>query len=123
MALGCQPTIAKLGKTMDIRITEQYHLTRVYEIQLTADYLAKVEEEKERNRAERERLREEEAARRDFEREKARLVKERGHYLAPGSRRARLARPPSLTQIAATDGGLLIPLYGLIGEVAASPPR
>jgi hypothetical protein len=75
-------TIAKLGKTMDIRITEQYHHTRVYEIQLTADYLAKVEEEKERNRAERERLREEEAARRDFEREKARLVKEKGHYLA-----------------------------------------
>ncbi|MFT4164586.1 MAG: DUF4041 domain-containing protein [Microlunatus sp.] len=74
-------TIARLGKTMDIRISEQYHHLRIYEIRLTADYLAKVEEERERNRAERERLREEEAARRDFEREKARLAKERTHYV------------------------------------------
>lgn len=75
-------TIAKLGKTMDIRVSEQYHHLRLYEIELTADYLAKVEEEKERTRAERERLREEEAARRDFEREKARLAKEQAHYIA-----------------------------------------
>jgi hypothetical protein len=47
---------------------------------LTADYLAKVAEEKERERAERERLREEERAQREFEREKARLRKEAGHY-------------------------------------------
>jgi hypothetical protein len=47
---------------------------------LTADYLAKVEEEKEQTRAQRERLREEEAARRDFERERTRLTKERSHY-------------------------------------------
>lgn len=73
-------TIARLGKTMDIRIAPEYHHLRVYEIKLTADHLAKVEEEKERTRAERERLREEEAARRDFEREKARLAKERTHY-------------------------------------------
>lgn len=65
---------------MDIRIAAEYHNLRVYEIKLTADYLAKVEEEKERTRAERERLREEEAARRDFEREKARLAKEQSHY-------------------------------------------
>lgn len=75
-------TIARLGKTMDIRIAEQYHHLRVYEIQLTAEHLAKVEEEKERTRAERERLREEEAARRDFERERSRLAKERAHYAA-----------------------------------------
>lgn len=75
-------TIARLGKTMAVRISEQYHHLRAYEIQLTGDYLAKVEEEKERSRAERERLREEEAARRDFERERARLTKERGHYFS-----------------------------------------
>jgi hypothetical protein len=74
--------IARLGKTMDIRMSEQYHHLRLYEIELTADYLAKVEEEKERTRLERERLREEEAARRDFEREKARLAKEQAHYAA-----------------------------------------
>jgi hypothetical protein len=74
-------TIARLGKTMSIEIAEPYHKARVQEIRLTADYLGKVEEEKERIRAERERQREEERARRDFEREKARLTKEQSHYL------------------------------------------
>ncbi|GAA3723858.1 hypothetical protein GCM10022225_00910 [Plantactinospora mayteni] len=73
-------TIARLGKTMDIQIAGSYHEARVMEIRLTADYLGKVEEEKERVRAERERQREEERARRDFEREKARLAKEQAHY-------------------------------------------
>jgi len=75
-------TIARLGKTMSIRISEAYHDARVLEIRLTADYLGKVEEEKERVHAERERQREEERARRDFEREKMRLVKELAHYQA-----------------------------------------
>ncbi|WP_345456955.1 DUF4041 domain-containing protein [Actinoallomurus oryzae] len=73
-------TIARLGKTMDIRISAPYHQERVRELELTADYLAKVEEEKERVRAERERQREEDKARKEFEREKARLVKEQTHY-------------------------------------------
>jgi hypothetical protein len=64
-------SIARLGKTMDIRISEQYHHVRVYEIELTADFLAKVEEEKEATRAERERLREEVAAQRDFDRRRS----------------------------------------------------
>jgi hypothetical protein len=75
-------TIARLGKTMSIQISEPYHAARIHEIKLTADYLGKVEEEKERVRAERERQREDERARREFEREKARLVKEQAHYLA-----------------------------------------
>jgi hypothetical protein len=73
-------TIARLGRTMDIAITHDYHAARVQEIRLTADYLGKVEDEKERVRAERERQREEERARREFEREKARLLKEQAHY-------------------------------------------
>lgn len=73
-------TIARLGKTMDIRISSEYHRVRVRELELTADHLAKVEEEKERIRAERERQREEDTARREFEREKARLLKEQAHY-------------------------------------------
>jgi hypothetical protein len=72
-------TIARLGKTMDIRVSQEYHRVRVHELELTADYLAKAEEEKERVRAERERQREEEKARREFEREKARLLKEQSH--------------------------------------------
>jgi hypothetical protein len=73
-------TIAKLGRTMSIRVSEPYHRARVEELELTADYLAQQEEEKERIRAERERQRDEDAARREFEREKARLIKEQSHW-------------------------------------------
>jgi len=73
-------TIARLGKTMDIRISDGYHWLRVREVELTSDYLAKVAEEKEREREERARLREERAAQLEMEREKARLEKERQHY-------------------------------------------
>ncbi|GAA1831886.1 hypothetical protein GCM10009735_79470 [Actinomadura chokoriensis] len=72
-------TIERLGKTMDIRVSREYRSIRVKELRLTADHLAKAEEEKERVRAERERQREEEKARKEFEREKARLLKERSH--------------------------------------------
>lgn len=73
-------TIARLGKTMNICISTGFHHQRIRELELTADYLAKVEEEKERVRAEREHQREEEKARKEFEREKARLLKEQTHY-------------------------------------------
>ncbi len=79
-------TIAKLGKTMSIRIAPSYHYLRLQEIRLTADYRAKVEEEKERIREERERQREERAAALEFEREKARLAKEQAHYQAAMAR-------------------------------------
>ncbi|MEU6791139.1 DUF4041 domain-containing protein [Nonomuraea wenchangensis] len=73
-------TIVKLGRTMHIHVHPDYHRTRIYELELTADYLAKQEEEKELIRAQREQQREEEAARREFEREKTRLRKEEAHY-------------------------------------------
>ncbi|GAB3425475.1 DUF4041 domain-containing protein [Flindersiella endophytica] len=73
-------TIARLGKTMSIRISDQYHFARVQELKLTADYRGKQEEEKEEIRAERERQREETKAQREFEREKAKLLKEQAHY-------------------------------------------
>lgn len=73
-------TIAKLGATMSIRISDRYHLLRVRELELTADYLEKLAEEKEREREERERLREERKAQQELEREKAKLDKERQHY-------------------------------------------
>ncbi|RSN62442.1 DUF4041 domain-containing protein [Actinomadura sp. WAC 06369] len=75
-------TIERLGKTMDIRVSRQYRDVRITELRLTADHLAKLEEEKERVRAEREQQREEEKARKEFEREKARLLKERSHVEA-----------------------------------------
>lgn len=73
-------TIAKLGKTMDIRISQPYHALRVHELELTADYLAKVAEQKEAEREERERLREERKVQQEMQRERERLEKERQHY-------------------------------------------
>ena len=72
--------ISKLGATMGIRVTDHYHALRVTELELTADYLAKVAEEKEREREQRERRREEEIAKREYEREQQRLEKEKAHY-------------------------------------------
>jgi seryl-tRNA synthetase len=73
-------TISRLGGTMNIRITDQYHRLRTGELELTADYLAKIAEEKERAHEERARLREEAIARREYEREQERLRKEQAHY-------------------------------------------
>ena len=75
-------SISKLGASMKIEITDAYHTLRVRELELTADYVAKLAEEKEREREERARLKEEEAARREYEREQARLEKEKAHYEA-----------------------------------------
>ena len=58
-------TISRLGQTMSISITDSYHRLRIRELELTADYLARKEEEKEAERAEKERLREEAKARRE----------------------------------------------------------
>jgi hypothetical protein len=73
-------TIQKLTAAMGIHIVEQYHRMRILELELTADYEAKVAEEKERERETRARLREEEVARREFEREQERLGKELRQY-------------------------------------------
>ncbi|WP_229830241.1 DUF4041 domain-containing protein [Actinoplanes ianthinogenes] len=73
-------TIARLGKTMDIRISEQYHRLRVQELGLTADHQEKLAGEKARERDEKARLREERQLQQEIERERARLDKERQHY-------------------------------------------
>ncbi len=74
-------TISRLGKTMDIRISDAYHQIRVEELALTADYLQKHAEEKEREQAEREHLREERKVQEELARERARLEKEHQHYV------------------------------------------
>lgn len=75
-------TIGKLGVLMRIAIAPEYHRLRLMEIDLTSDHLVKVEAEKERAKAERDRLREEAKVMKEIERERARLAKERSHYLA-----------------------------------------
>ncbi|WP_040771897.1 DUF4041 domain-containing protein, partial [Rhodopseudomonas sp. B29] len=73
-------TIARLGQTMNISISPNYYQLRVRELELTSDFLAKQAEEKEIERAERDRMREERKAQQEIERERGRLEKERQHY-------------------------------------------
>ena len=73
--------IAKLGSMMEMRVNLVYHQLRFQELELTADYLMKVQEEKEAAREERERLREERKAEQELAAERERLAKERSHYV------------------------------------------
>lgn len=71
--------IAKLGRIMKMQIASRYHDLRVREIELTADWLMKKQEEKERARENRARLREEKRVEKEFAEERDRLAKERLH--------------------------------------------
>lgn len=72
--------IQKLGRTMQISISPLYHQLRVQELELTADFLARKAEEKEREKADRERLREEAKVQAEIKRERERLEHEQTHY-------------------------------------------
>lgn len=74
-------SIAKLGALMEMHISEDFHDLRLEEIELTADWLMKKQEEKEAEREERARLREERRVERELAEERARLDKERNHLL------------------------------------------
>lgn len=73
--------IAKLGALMEMHISDDFHALRVQEIELTADWLMKKQEEKEAEREEKARLREERRVERELAEERARLDKERAHLL------------------------------------------
>ncbi|MDR6317685.1 DUF4041 domain-containing protein [Actinoplanes couchii] len=73
-------TIARLGRTMEIRITDEYHRLRVRELGLTADFQEKLVEVREQERDEKARLREQARLHQEFERERAGLQNERLHY-------------------------------------------
>lgn len=74
-------TIAKLGARLELRVTDEYHALRLRELDLTADYLQKLAEEKERERQIREQQREEEKVRRELEEKRAKLEKERAQHI------------------------------------------
>ncbi|MEV1131931.1 DUF4041 domain-containing protein [Agromyces sp. NPDC049794] len=76
---GSQIAIAKLGSLMEMRISDEFHGLRIEEIELTADWLMKKQEEREAEREERARLREERRVERELAEERARLDKERAH--------------------------------------------
>ena len=112
-------TISKLGKTMNITVTDAYHRLRVAELELTADYLAKVAEQKERDRAERARLREEEIAQREFEREQ-RTATQRTGPLRGGCRAT--ARARATTTAADQAEAKLAEIQDAIEGVNDGPP-
>lgn len=72
-------SIAKLGLMMEMRISDEFHVLRVEEIELTADWLMMKQQEKEDAREERERLREERKVQQELNSERERLDKERAH--------------------------------------------
>ncbi|MEU4801868.1 DUF4041 domain-containing protein [Actinosynnema sp. NPDC023587] len=89
-------TIGRLGTSMGISISADYHRLRLVEIDLTADHLVKAEHEREQAREERARLREEAKVMREVERERVRLAKERAHYAAVIARLAVNGDPEAL---------------------------
>jgi hypothetical protein len=72
--------IQRLGAMADIKISPAYHHLRVQELELTADYLAKKQEEKEAEREHKARLREERIAMKEYQEAHDRLAKEHLHY-------------------------------------------
>lgn len=72
--------IERLGSIMEMRVNPDYHGLRIAELELTADYQMKVQEERERAREERELLREQRRAEQELAAERERLEKERAHY-------------------------------------------
>lgn len=78
---AARTAIAKLGKMMEMHIGDAFHAVRIEEIELTADYLMKKEEEREAARAEREQLREERKVELELAAARERLEKERSHIV------------------------------------------
>jgi hypothetical protein len=100
--------IAKLGKMMEMHISEAYHALRIEEVELASDYQMKKQEEREAAREERERLREEQKVEAELAAERERLDKERSHLVtvierlrAGGSGDAELER-----KLAAVDSAI-----------------
>jgi len=73
--------IMKLGRMMQMQISDAFHSLRLEEIELTADYLMMKQEEREAALEERARLREERKVAAELAEERARLDKERDHLL------------------------------------------
>ena len=73
--------IEKLGAIMEMRVNPDYHRVRVEELELTADFQMKIQEEREKAREERAELREQKRVEAELAVERERLDKERAHYV------------------------------------------
>jgi Domain of unknown function (DUF4041)/T5orf172 domain len=106
--------IANLGKMMEMRISDLFYALRIEEIELTADYLMKKQEELEAAREERERLREERKVALELAAEREQLDKERKHLVTALER---------LQAIGATDPELESRLADIDGAIAKNDYR
>lgn len=106
--------IANLGKMMEMRISDLFYALRIEEIELTADYLMKKQEEREAAREERERLREERKVALELAAEREQLDKERKHLVTALER---------LQAIGGTDPELESRLAELDGAIAKNDYR
>lgn len=100
--------IAKLGKMMEMHISDEFHALRVYEIELASDFQMKKQQEKEDAREERARLREEKKVAAELAAERAQLDKERTHILnALDALRSQGSSDPVLeAKLAEIDGAI-----------------
>lgn len=73
--------ISKLGKVMNVAITEQYMKLKIDELTLAFEYAQKKQEEKEEQKALRAQMREEARLQKEIEEERKKLEKEQTHYL------------------------------------------
>lgn len=73
--------IERLGAMISLQITPYYHRLRLAELELAARHMQALQIEKEVERARREELREQKKAEQELHAERARLEKERSHYL------------------------------------------
>ncbi|MEM7704475.1 MAG: DUF4041 domain-containing protein [Pseudomonadota bacterium] len=73
--------IARLGSMMEMRVSNEFHGLRLQEIELTADFQMKKQEEREAAKEERARLREEKRVQAELAAERERLDKERTHLV------------------------------------------
>lgn len=75
-------SIEKLGQSMAIQITDDYHQLRLDELKLTADYHVKVANERENQRALREEAREQEKVEKELQKAREKIEHERNKYQA-----------------------------------------
>lgn len=74
-------SIERQGSMMQMKISAAFHELRGDELRLTADFLIKLEEEKEAAREERARIREEKRVEKELAQQREKLEKEKAHYL------------------------------------------
>jgi len=73
--------IARLGGMMEMKISDEFHELRIREVELTADWLMKKQEERELEREQRAELREQRRVEQELAAERERLNKERTHLV------------------------------------------